>query len=207
MIIRLLAPFLLGLLFDGITRAPVPPAPKPPVPEAEICAYIPEDVPQDAREASESVETSGQAEIPPEPVSLSCEDERAAEYIAKTLYGECRACSPTEKSAVVWCILNRVDSEERYFPDDIISVVTQPYQFLGYGAENPVTDELLAMATDVMLRWRAEKAGEKDVGRTLPREYCFFWGDMKHNHFTAEWKGTETWDWSLPSPYADEKEE
>lgn len=47
----------------------------------------------------------------------------------------------------------------------------------------------------------AEKNGETDVGRVLPKEYTFFIGDGFENHFTDEWKSTDYWDWSLPSPY------
>ncbi len=32
--------------------------------------------------------------------------------IAKTIWGEARGTSMTEKAAVAWCILNRVDSGE-----------------------------------------------------------------------------------------------
>ena len=52
-----------------------------------------------------------------------------------------------------------------------------------------------------MQRWNAEKNGKTDVGRVLPKEYTFFIGDGFENHFTDEWKSTDYWDWSLPSPY------
>ena len=39
------------------------------------------------------------------------------------------------------------------------------------------------------------------LGRVLPREYLFFTGDGKHNHFRTEWDGGQVWDWSLQSPY------
>ena len=50
-------------------------------------------------------------------------------------------------------------------------------------------------------RWLNEKDGETEVGRVLPREYLFFTGDGKHNHFRTEWDGGQVWDWSLQSPY------
>lgn len=129
------------------------------------------------------------------------DEDEAARFIAKTLYGECRGCTQTEQAAVAWCILNRVDSEERYFPDDIVSVITQKYQFAGYREKNPVTAELLGMAYDVMFRWLAEKDGETNCGRVLPAEYCYFVGDGKHNYFTAVWRGRDYWDWTLETPY------
>lgn len=130
-------------------------------------------------------------------------DETCAVFIAKTLYGECRACAKDEIAAVAWCILNRVDSEERYFPDDVIAVITQPYQFLGYREDNPVREDLLDIARDVLRRWYAEKNGAEDVGRVLPKGYCFFTGDGLHNYFTTTWKGSDVWDWTLQSPYTE----
>ncbi len=130
-------------------------------------------------------------------------DEVYARMIAQVLWGECRGCSATEQAAVAWCVLNRVDSQERYFPDDVAAVIAQPSQFLGYSADNPVTDELYRIARDVLSRWYAERAGESDVGRVLPRGYCFFWGDGKHNYFTEVWRGADVYDWSLGTPYGD----
>ena len=50
-------------------------------------------------------------------------------------------------------------------------------------------------------RWLDEKDGKAGTGRVLPREYLFFTGDGKHNHFRTEWDGGQVWDWSLQSPY------
>ena len=61
--------------------------------------------------------------------------------------------------------------------------------------------ELEELALDVIERWLDEKDGEAEVGRVLPREYLFFTGDGKHNHFRTEWDGGQVWDWSLQSPY------
>lgn len=129
-------------------------------------------------------------------------DEVYAVFIAKTLWGECRGCSPMERAAVVWCILNRVDSTDPWLPDDIVAVITQPRQFAGYSPDHPVTDDLLDMARDVLRRWYFEKLGVKDAGRVLPREYLCFRGDAekKHNLFTIDGTG-DCWDWSLPDPY------
>lgn len=122
-------------------------------------------------------------------------------YIAKTVYGEARGCTPTEQAAVVWSILNRVDSDLRYLPDDIISVVTQNEQYLGYNPKHPVTDEIADLVEDVLGRWEREKNGENNVGRVLPKNYLWFYGDGKHNHFTDAWRGGNKWNWSLESPY------
>lgn len=136
----------------------------------------------------------------PEPAFEDWWGEEAA-YIAKTMYGEAMVCSTTERAAVAWCILNRVDSADPFYPDDIIGVVTQSRQFHGYNAEHPVLPELYDLALDVIERWVEEKTGAEDVGRVLPAEYIFFGGDGKHNHFRTEWDGGTVWDWSLPSPY------
>ncbi len=127
--------------------------------------------------------------------------ETAAEYIAKTIYGEALVCSTTERAAVAWCILNRADDARDTTPAGVIAVVTKPHQFHGYAEDNPVLPELKALALDVIGRWLDEKDGETNVGRVLPREYLFFSGDGVHNHFRTEWEGGQTWDWSLDSPY------
>ena len=49
--------------------------------------------------------------------------------LAKTVWGEARGCNKLEQSAVVWCILNRVDDGQ----GSIAQVITAPDQFHGYG--------------------------------------------------------------------------
>lgn len=128
-------------------------------------------------------------------------DEADVEAIAKTLWGECRGVPYTShKAAVVWCILNRVD-EGGYFGNSIIEVVTKPNQFAGYSPDYPVDPELKAIAEDVLMRWHLEKEGEEDVGRVLPKGYCYFVGDGELNYFTNEWRSRNYWDWSLSNPY------
>ena len=122
-----------------------------------------------------------------------------AELIAQTLWGEARNCDSTHQAAVVWCILNRVDSP--VFPNTIREVVTQKYQFAGYHAENPVEPELLALAYDVLARWSIEPDCVGAVGRVLPEEYLYFGGNGEVNQFRTRYMGGEVWDWSLQSPY------
>lgn len=127
-----------------------------------------------------------------------------AEYLAKCAWGEARSESPTRQAAVMWCVLNRVDDPR--FPDDVVSVVTQPTQFFGYHRINPTEPELYDLALDVLVRWQAEHAGCEDVGRVLPREYVYFTGRGGVNYYGTEYHarygmvGPE-WDWSLESPY------
>lgn len=131
-------------------------------------------------------------------------------YLAKTLWGEARGIESTmEKAAVCWCVLNRVDSDEWDFRNmnTIESVVTAPNQFMGYDKKNPLDDELVEIARDVLTRWYMEKDGIENVGRVLPKEYTHFYGDGESNYFRTDWRGKEFWDWSLEDPYKEETNE
>lgn len=120
------------------------------------------------------------------------------ELLAKTVYGEARGCSAIEQSAVIWCILNRVDAGYGSIED----VVTAPYQFTGYDAEHPVTEEFALLAEDVLARWVLEKHCVGEVGRTLPMEYKWFLGDGEENIFRDQYSGDYTiWDWDCFNPY------
>lgn len=120
------------------------------------------------------------------------------ELIAKTIYGEARGCSTIEQSAVIWCILNRVDAGY----GSIEHVITKPYQFAGYKESNPVKGEFVELAIDVLLRWQIEKHCIGDVGRTLPSEYLWFHGDGTYNYFRDKYSGDyHIWDWSCLNPY------
>lgn len=134
-------------------------------------------------------------------ISLTEEDEINICYIAKTLYGEYRGESKNQQAAVVWCILNRVG--ESGFAEDIIGVITQPSQFFGYSANNPVLDYLWNISEDVYKRWLVEQSSEEniDVGRILPKEYKWFSGNGNVNIFRDQYIGGNEWDWSLESPY------
>ena len=126
--------------------------------------------------------------------------------LAKCLCGEAGDLkSTTEKAAVIWCVLNRVDSEERYYPDDIVGVVTQKYQFTGYKESHPVKEHLVDIVMDVLGRWQAEHRGEENVGRVLPKDYLWFYGLTARNTFRNAYEKdkAEYWDWSLPNPYED----
>ena len=118
--------------------------------------------------------------------------------LAKTVWGEANGLPDTELAAVIWCVLNRVDSPR--YPNDIVSVCLQPSQFFGYVESFPVTDHILYLIRDVMYRWNLEKQGETNVGRVLPSNYLYFYGSGGHNHFYTG-SGGGNWDWSLPSPY------
>lgn len=141
------------------------------------------------------MQTVAKAEIEEVPEVMI--DEADVEMLAKLVWGEARGCSVTEQAAVIWTVLNRVDSEDPVFPDTIQGVVTQPNQFHGYDPDYPVEPDKAELARDVLTRWLT--GGE---GRVLPKEYVFFHGDGLHNHFRIEYKHNgQYWDWSLDSPY------
>lgn len=121
------------------------------------------------------------------------------ELIAKTVYGEARGCSVMEQSAVIWCILNRVDAGY----GTIKEVITAPYQFAGYNSKHPVKPVFEELARDVLIRWQIEKHCLGNVGRTLPSNYLFFHGDGKHNYFRNAYDGDyDIWEWEFFNPYS-----
>lgn len=145
-------------------------------------------------------EAATPAPTPEETPAPYIPDEAEVEMLARVIWGEARGVpSDMEKAAVVWCILNRVDADG--WPDTVDGVVTQPHQFAGYSPDFPATEELKAVAADVLTRWEREKRSGGDVGRVLPAEYVFFTGDGAHNHFRTEFTGGTFWDWSLKNPY------
>jgi hypothetical protein len=122
------------------------------------------------------------------------------EIIAKAVWGEARGCNQLEQSAVIWCILNRVDAGY----GTIVEVVTAPNQFHGYDSSFPVADEIKALTEDVIARWKLEKAYGGNFGRTLPSEYLYFSADATGigNVFRTKWAGDcEVWDWNCWNPY------
>lgn len=118
-------------------------------------------------------------------------------YMAKVIHGEAGICSDLQKSAVAWCVLNRVDCDE--YPNTIIEVITQPHQFKGYADDKRPTADEIALAWDVIYRWLNDLDG-----RTLPRKYLFFHAERGKNVFTTNHLKGTVWDWSLPNIYGGE---
>lgn len=79
--------------------------------------------------------------------------EREAEYIAKVIYGTARNHSDSDKKAVVWCILNRV--EHYAHPSTIAEVCEQPKQWMGYSNDNPVLDDNYELALAELKIWNS----------------------------------------------------
>ena len=106
--------------------------------------------------------------------------------LAQMAYGEARGLADYEIAACMWVALNRLDAG---YADTVIDVVSAPGQFAGYSAQNPVDEELAAIARDVLTRHAAQQRGE-DVPREIGREYLWFSGRDGHNWFRAAYDGT-----------------
>ena len=119
--------------------------------------------------------------------------------LSKLVYREARGIkSKAEQAAVIWCVLNRVDSKK--FPNSIRAVVTQKNQF-AWVANTPVWNSLYNLSRDVVARWLLEDYRIKEVGRTLPKDYLFFAGRKGRNYFRKGYRSSSYWNWSLESPY------
>lgn len=79
------------------------------------------------------------------------EIEREAEYISKVVYGMGRNHSINDQKAIVWCILNRVESAG--FPSTIAEVCQQPQQWIGYSDDNPVLTEIYDIVLPILKDW------------------------------------------------------
>ena len=122
-----------------------------------------------------------------------------AVMLAKLIYKEARGIkSVPHKAAVVWCVLNRVDSGN--YGSDIKEVITAKHQF-AWDPNTKVEDEFLELSNDILIRWLLEKEGFSNVGRVLPNDYLFFAGRNGLNYFRKNYHSKEYWDWSLQSPY------
>lgn len=114
-----------------------------------------------------------------------------AVMMAKVMYCEAKGISSKrELSMIAWTILNRFDNGG--FGSTIPAIITARNQF-AYSRNAPTVNQcgidLLSLAEDVLLRWQAEREGEVNVGRTLPKNYCFYWGDGHHNYFRTSDSG------------------
>lgn len=78
---------------------------------------------------------------------------REAQYMARVLYGTARNNSAEAQRAVCWCIINRVESS--MFPNSIEEVCAQPVQWMGYSGDNPVTQDLYDIASEVLEAWHS----------------------------------------------------
>lgn len=75
------------------------------------------------------------------------------EAVARVLYGTALHHSEDAQRAVVWCIINRVESS--LYPNTIEEVCSQPSQWMGYSEENPVIANLYDIADEVISGWQS----------------------------------------------------
>lgn len=125
--------------------------------------------------------------------------------LARTIQGEAGSNSIPryQQAAVAWCVLNRYDAwKDRYGYKSIADVCAAPNQFHGYWLVIQPRQDMIDLAKDVLIRWELEKQGNTDAGRTLPKEYLYFWGDGRENHFRINNSDQVYWDWSYANPYA-----
>lgn len=87
--------------------------------------------------------------------------EREAEYIAKVVYGTAISHTDSDKRAVIWCILNRV--EHYAHPDTIQGVCEQPKQWMGYSDNNPVLTDIYDLALAELKTWYS--GGHRPMGK------------------------------------------
>lgn len=93
------------------------------------------------------------------------EIEREAEYISKVVYGMGRNHSINDQKAIVWCILNRVESTG--FPSIIAEVCQQPQQWIGYSDDNPVLTEIYDMVLPILKNWH------NNAHRPMDKSYVY----------------------------------
>lgn len=105
------------------------------------------------------------------------------ELVSKAVWGEARGCSLEEQALVVWCICNRADERNQ----SIAEVVTAPYQFQGYCADNPVEEDIRALVVQVLNQWAAGEEALVLEPYATTSEYLYFWGDGEHNWFREEY--------------------
>ena len=129
--------------------------------------------------------------------------------LAQMAWGEYRPTETAEDkqqcAAAMWCVCWRqMAGSKAGFQDTIRGVCAQKWQFLGYSAKNPVTDEHLALAEDVLSRYHRYLSGEtlEEVGAVIPPSFLWFVGDGRVNEFRDAYRGGIVWDWSLGNPYA-----
>lgn len=174
-------------------------APPTPEPSPEATDAPPSELLElTAVEVEEIKKTMEQEVKPPEKPTLATVQD--IDKIGRTIWGEAGGCTDKDhQAAVAWTILNRVD--EGY--GTIEEVITAPYQFQGYIYwEDECPEEFLELAADVVERWEWEHAGVEEVGRVLPKGYCWFRAYDGHNRFRNAYDGDyDVWDWSLESPY------
>ena len=171
------------MLITNVVRAIAPE--KKPIIEETVTRTV--GFVEEAETLAESIEETTEATevaVLTQPVAVVVFSDEDINALAKTLYGEANCVeSEAERSMVIWTILNRYDAGG--YGKTIYAICAAPCQFSGYDPDHPITDRNLDLVMDVIDRWERERRGEENVGRTLPREYCYFIADS--NPSAGEW--------------------
>jgi len=80
--------------------------------------------------------------------------EREAEYISKVVYGMGKNHDVNSQKAIVWCVLNRVESPG--YSNDIVEVCRQAHQWIDYSDDNPVIESIYDMVLEILKNWHNE---------------------------------------------------
>lgn len=195
----LLAAAMIGCMAISSGSAIAPPAPPVPDISAQLATQeaahdmaeaarrlgLPED--HEVIKLAKSYWHGAEARLRAAREAAPCWTEEDAALIARVIWAEGRGLPEPEQAAVAWCILNRVDESG----GTIAGTAAAPGQFV----IGELHEAQLAIARDVLARWEREKAGETDVGRTLPPGYLWFTGDGQHNWFRSAYQGGDVWRW------------
>lgn len=112
------------------------------------------------------------------------------EAVARVLYGTALHHSEEAQKAVVWCIINRVESS--LYPDTIQAVCEQESQWMGYSAENPIISSLYDVADEVISGW------ESGGYRAVSPDYLFLsWTSTEIVLRTSYTEGRNTHYWRV----------
>lgn len=150
-----------------------------------IVALAQAKMPEKEIVVTETTETTAETTEESVPTVEKMHTDHDITLIGKILYDEARGCSREQQEAVVWCILNRVDSDK--FPDSIEEVCLQKGQFT-FNAKTPQITGLFRVAESVVEAWEYEHAGIKhSLSRNLEKGYVYFWGDGENNNFYQVW--------------------
>lgn len=161
-------------------------------------ANTPTDTPTDTPTETDvsPTETAPLPEDMDERGYLQFVSQREIEMLACIVDWEIGSGTLIEKQAVVWCVLNRVDAGSAGgFRDTVYGVLTQSGQFRSYYGTG--SNESYNIVVDCLTLWQMEKqSGYPIDGRVLPRDYCWYHGDGRHNYFRNAYSGGSYWDWS-----------
>ena len=126
--------------------------------------------------------------------------ENQAVILAKIiyLYGH-GVSSVTSQACVGWTVMNSIDASGGGV--DIGAIAPNFH----YDASLPTTDDfgrdLLPLARDIILRWKAGRAGIANNGRVLPSCYYYATSTGSAVTFTTAPSGGTVWNYSYTTPY------